>query len=149
VPPHRLRVAVQADAYLDPQALERSQHRTVQERPVGLQGHVHLGRHAGTERADQVGQPLGARQQRLAAVQDDVDAREGVPAGMLGNPLHRLADHRLVHSLGQSPPALICHFIDIAVRAGQVTPAVDFQDKLPERDGLMPRFPDCAHIKLE
>jgi hypothetical protein len=146
VPPHCLRVAVQADAYLDPQALERSQHRTVQERPVGLQGHVHLGGHAGTERTDQVGQPLGARQQRLAAVQDDVDAREGMPAGMLGNPLYGLADHLLVHSLRQPPPALICHFIDIAVRTGQVASTVDFQDKLPKRDGLMSRFPDCAHI---
>jgi hypothetical protein len=82
-------------------------------------------------------------------VQDNVDAREGVLTGMLGNTLYGLADHRVVHSLGQSAPALICHFIDIAVRAGQITSTVDFQDKLPKGDGLMSRFPDCVHIELE
>jgi hypothetical protein len=72
VPPSGLGVTVQAYTNLDSQALERSQHGAVEERAVGLDGHVHLGGHGGMERTDQLGQPIRTREQRLAAVQDDV-----------------------------------------------------------------------------
>jgi hypothetical protein len=100
VPPGRLGVPVQADTDPDPQALERGEHGTVEEGTVGLDGHVHLGGHAGTERADQVGQPLRSREQRLAAVQDDVDAGEAVRFRVLGDALDGLANHKRAHSRG-------------------------------------------------
>ena len=55
VPPGRVGVPVQADADLDPQALEDGKHRTAEEGAVGLEGHVHPGRHGGTERTDEGG----------------------------------------------------------------------------------------------
>jgi hypothetical protein len=124
--PGRLGVPVQADAYLDPQALERGEHRTVQQRAVSLQGHVHLGGHGGAEHADQVGQPLRSCEQRLTAVQDDVDARQVVPVRVLGDPRDGLVGHRSAHSLGQRPPALIRHFIHIAVRTRQIAATMNF-----------------------
>ena len=115
VAPRRLGVTVQADAYLDAEALERGEHRPVEQGPVRLKGHVHLGGHARAKPIDQVSQPLRPREQRLAAVQDDVHAREAVLVGVLGNALDGFADHRRAHPLRQSPPPLICHFIDITV----------------------------------
>jgi hypothetical protein len=126
VPSGRLGVTIQADAYLDAQALERGEHCTVQQRAVGLQGHVHLGGHGGTERADQAGQPLRSGEQRLATVQDDVDALQAVPVRVFRNALDGSADHRLAHSLWQRPPALIRHFIHIAVRTRQITTTMNF-----------------------
>jgi hypothetical protein len=115
VPAGRLGVPVQADAYPDPQALQRGEHRTVKEGAVGLEAHVHLGGHVGPERTDQAGQPLRSREQRLAAVQDDVDAREAVLAGVLGDALDGLDGYGGAHPLGQPPPALVGHLIDVAV----------------------------------
>jgi len=42
VPPGRFGVAIQADADLDPHALERLEHGQVEESAVGLDGDVHL-----------------------------------------------------------------------------------------------------------
>jgi hypothetical protein len=149
VPPDRLGVPVQADPDPDPQALERGQHRTVEQGAVRLHGHVHLGRHPVTEQADQPGQPFRSRHQRLAAVQDDVDAVQAVALDMLGNALDGLAGHRRAHPLGQLSPGLVGHFVDVAVRAGQIAAALDLQDELPEGDGLMARGPGQHHIEVE
>ena len=149
VPPGCLGVPVEADAYLDPEALQRREHRPVEEGSVGLEGHVHSSGHVRTKGTDQAGQPLGPREQRLAAVQDDVHARKVVLCRVLGNALHGFADHGGAHSLRQSPPALIRHFIHIAVRAGQIATTMDFQDKLPKRNRLMSRSPDFAHVQVE
>ena len=65
----------------------------VEEGPVGLKGQVHLGGHARTEQTDQAGQPLRPREQRLAAVQDDVGTREAVFIGVLGNALDGFAGY--------------------------------------------------------
>jgi hypothetical protein len=126
VPPGRVRVPVQADTYLDPEVLERGEHWTVEEGPVGLEGHIHLGRHPGTEQSDEARQPLSPGEQGLAAVQDDVDAGEAVLTGVLGNALNGSVGHGGTHSLGQPTPALIRHFIDITVRARQIAATVDF-----------------------
>jgi hypothetical protein len=126
VPPGRLGVTVEANAHLDPQALERGEHRPVQQRAVGLQGHVHLGGYGGAEHADEAGQPLRPREQRLAAVQDDIDARQAVPLRVLGNARDGLSDHRPAHPPWLLPPALIRHFIHVAVRARQITATMDF-----------------------
>jgi hypothetical protein len=115
VPPGRLGAPVQADAYPDPRALERGQHGTVEEGAVGLEGHVYLGGNAGAERADQAAQPLRPREQRLASVQDDVDAGEAMTCRVLGDALDSPVRHQRAHSLGQSPPALIRHFVHIAI----------------------------------
>ncbi len=47
MPPRRFGVAVQADADLDLKALERLEHRPVEEGTVGLQRKVHLRRYPG------------------------------------------------------------------------------------------------------
>jgi hypothetical protein len=52
VPTGGLGVTVEANADLDPQALERGEHRTVEQRAVGLQGDVHLGGYGGAEHLD-------------------------------------------------------------------------------------------------
>jgi len=97
VPPGRFGVPVQADAYLDLKALQCGQHRAVEESSVGLEGDVHLGGHAGAKQADQAGQPVRPGQQRLTAVQYNVDAREAVLSRVPGNALDGFADHRRAH----------------------------------------------------
>jgi hypothetical protein len=115
VPPGRLGVPVQADAYLGAQALERGEHRAAEQGAVGLQDHVHLRGHAGTERVGHVGEPLRPREQRLAAVHDDVDTREAVLSDVLGDPLDGFARDLGTHSLGQPAPGLIGHFVNVAI----------------------------------
>ena len=149
VPAGRFGVSVQADADPDPQALERGQHRTVEESAVGLQGDVHHGGHAGAERADQAGQPLLPGEQRLAAVQDDVDGAKAVPGRMLGDPLDGLIGYRLAHPPGQAPPSLIRHFIHIAIRARQIATTMNLQDELLEWHRLMSGRPDHRHVEIE
>jgi hypothetical protein len=149
VPPGRLLVSVQADADPDSQALQHGEHRAVEEGPVGLDTNVHLGRHLGTEQADQACQPLRPREQRFTAVQDDVDAREVVLGRVLRDAIDGLGGHRLAHPLGQSAPALIRHLIDVTIRARQVAAAVDLKDELPEGSCLMSRCPDLRHVEVE
>src|SRR5205807_9995899 len=43
---------------------------------------------------------------------------------------------RLAHQPGHLTPALICHFVHIAVRTGQVAATVDLEDELLERHRL-------------
>lgn len=149
VPAGRFRVPVQADADRDPQALERGQHGTVEESAVGLHCDVHGGGHARAERADQAGQPLLSGEQRLAAVQDDVDGGEGVPFHMLGDAFDGLIGYRLAHPPGQAPPALVRHFIDIAIRARQIATTMHFQNELLEWHRLMSGGPDRRHVEIE
>jgi hypothetical protein len=82
-------------------------------------------------------------------VQDDVNIREGVPIHVLGNALDGFGRYRRPHSLRKLPPRLICHFIDVTVRAGQVASTVNFKDELPEGNGLMPCRPDLCHVEVE
>jgi len=146
VPPGRLGVPVEADADLDLKPLEDGQHRRVEQGPVGLHRHVHPGGHSGAERADQPVQPLRARHQGLSAVQDDFDRVQLVPLRVLGNAIDGLIRNRLAHSLRQRSPALIGHFIDVAIGARQITAAVDLHDVLPEGNRTMPRFPGHRHV---
>ena len=149
VPPGRLSVPVQADTHPDPQAAQDRQHRAVQESAVSLDGHVHLGGHGGVERADQVSQPARSREQRLTAVQDDIDGGQAMLFHVLGNTLNGSASDPLAHSPGLPAPSLVRHFIDIAIRARQVTTAMNFQDELLEGDRLMPGRPDRRQVEVE
>jgi hypothetical protein len=115
VPPGGLGVTVQADTDPDAQVLQLGEHRAVKQRAVGLERHVHLGGHAGPERGDQAGQPFRSREQWLAPVQDDVDARQAMPIRVFGDALYGLDRHIGAHPLGQALPALVRHFIDIAI----------------------------------
>jgi hypothetical protein len=115
VPPGRLGIPVQADTDPDAQVLQRGQHRAVKQRAVGLDGQVHLGGHAGPERGDQAGQPLRAREQRFAAVQDDLHAGQAVPVRVPGDALDGLDRHRGAHPLGLAPPALVRHLVDVTI----------------------------------
>jgi hypothetical protein len=149
VPPGRLGVSVQADADPDPEVLERGEHRRPEQRAVGLQDHVHLGGHGGTKQADQARQPFRSRHQRLTAMQDDVDAIQPVRGRVVGDTLDGLGGHGGAHLLGHLPPCLVRHLVDIAVRARQVAATVDFQDELPEGDGLVSCCPDLCHVQVE
>jgi hypothetical protein len=132
MPASRFGVAVQADADTYPPALECLEHRPAEQGPVGLNAHVHPGRHAIMERSDEFGQPVRAGQQRLTAMQDNVDEFESVPAGMVGNAPDGLGGYRVAHALRHVPPRLVRHFVDITVRARQIAPAVNLQDELAE-----------------
>ncbi len=149
VPPGRLSVAVQADANPDPEVLEHVEQCRAEQRAIGLHDHVHLGRHGGTEQADQAGQPFRSRQQRLAAVQDDVDALEPVRGRVVGDALDGLGGHGGAHPLGQLPPGLVRHLVDVTVRTRQIAAAVDLQDELPEGHGLVACGPDLCHVQVE
>jgi hypothetical protein len=82
-------------------------------------------------------------------VQDDVDARQAVLGGVLGDAPDRLAGHGGAHPLGQPPPALIRHLIDVTIRARQIAAAVNLKDKLPERSGPVSRGADLRHVEVE
>ena len=115
VPPGSFGIAIEADT--DPGAglLEHVQHGPVQQRAVGLDGHVHARRYLSAERGDQAGQPVSPGEKRFTAMQDDLDAREVMARGMLRDPLHSATDHRRAHPPWQIPPSLIRHFIHVAV----------------------------------
>lgn len=146
---HRFGVTVQADTDLDMKALERLEHRPFEHGPVGLQRQVHLRRHPGRECLRQIGQPWRSRQQRLAAVKDDVNALQTVAFRVLGNALDGFLSYPTAHALRHLPPRLIRHLIDVAVRTRQITTTVDFQDELPERDGLVPGGAYRGHVQVE
>jgi hypothetical protein len=82
-------------------------------------------------------------------VQDNIDAGEIMGFSVLGNALDGFVRHRLTHPLGHLTPTLICHFIDIAVSAGQIAAAMHFQDKLPERNRELSRRADHRYVKVE
>jgi hypothetical protein len=115
VPRGCLGVAVQADANLHPELPEHFQNRVVEQSPVGLHGHVHRYRDLGPERGNELGKPGRSGQERLAAVQDDVNAWQLVPLGVLGDTRYRLVRYLGAHPPGQLPPALVGHFVDVAV----------------------------------
>jgi hypothetical protein len=115
VPTGRFRVTVQADANADPQSLERLEHRAAQESAVGLDGGIDFRGHPGPKRSDEAGQPLRPGEQRLTAVQNDIDGREIVLFRMLGDALNRLVRYRRAHKFWQLTPTLVGHFIDITI----------------------------------
>ena len=108
-------VAIQADTDPDAKALERLEHRPVEESAVGLQRHIHLRRYPGTEPLHQIRKPLRSREKRLAAMEDDVDADETVLFGVLGDALDGFLSYSLAHAFRHVPPGMIRHLIDIAV----------------------------------
>ena len=115
MPPRRVGVAVEADAYADPGALEDFKHRATQQSAIGLHGHVHPRRHLVAQRCGQFCQPFGACQERFTAVQDYVDARKVMPAGMLGYALHSRPRDGRAHPLWEPAPRLIRHLIHITI----------------------------------
>jgi len=51
----------------------------------------------------------------FTAMQDDIDAREIMPGGVGGDAVYSHGCHLRTHPVGQLPPALISHFIDVAI----------------------------------
>jgi len=78
-------------------------------------------------------QPANASQQRLPAVQDDTHFPQTMAPGVLCDPLAYLADRLRLDHRRTATPTLVCVLIDVAVVTRQVTPAVDFEDELTER----------------
>lgn len=91
-------------------------------------------------RSDSTAQSLGDRahvagagQQWLAAMQDDLHVRQMVGASMLSDPASS-DEHRLRrHPVRLPTPGVVGHFVHVAVVAGQIAPASDFDHELPER----------------
>jgi Flp pilus assembly pilin Flp len=54
-------------------------------------------------------------------------------SGMLRDALPRLGDRLRRYHRGTTAPALVSVLIAVAMITGQVTPAVDLEDELPER----------------
>ena len=100
---------------LDAEALERHEHRPVKEGAVGLHCHVHLSRHPGTQGRTRSASQSAPSQQRLTAMQDDVDAGQTCFSACSRDALDGLGSDGLAHAPGHVPPGLIRHFIDIAV----------------------------------
>src|SRR6201999_2227897 len=67
------------------------------------------------------------------AVQDDANFGKTVVSRVLGNALRRLGDRLRRDHQGTAAPALVGVLIDVAMITGQVAPAVDLEDELPER----------------
>ena len=85
------------------------------------------------ELSDYPAQSIHAGQQRLAAVQHDLDRTQVVPGRVLDDPLRRSPQHVVRHGLGLPTPALIGCLVDVAVIASEVAPAVDLEDELIQR----------------
>jgi hypothetical protein len=82
-------------------------------------------------------------------VKDDVHALETVAFDVLGNALDGFLSYLTAHTFRHVPPRLIGHLVDIAVRTRQIASTVDFQNKLPERDGLVPGRAHRRHVQVE
>jgi len=100
---------------LDVKALDRLEHRPVEESPIGLQRQVHLPRHPVGKCPGQIGKPLSSGQHRLAAVKDDFNGLESVAFCVLGNALDGFVSYVPAHSFRHPAPRLIGHLVDIAV----------------------------------
>ena len=142
-------VAVQADADANAESLERFEHGTIEQGAIGLQGDIHLCRHLGVQRLDELGQPFRPCEQWLPPVQDDVHIGKAVPLGVLGDAFHGRVGCRPAHALRQATPPLIRHFVHIAVRTGQITATMDLQDKLPIWDRFEAGRPNLCYVEVE
>jgi hypothetical protein len=60
-----------------------------------------------------------------------------VARGVLGDAVDGRPGNVTGHLLRLCTPRLIGHFVDVAIRAGQVAPAMDLQDELLEGHWLM------------
>src|ERR1700761_1270943 len=79
------------------------------------------------------GQPGTPSQQRLPAVQDDTHFPQTMTPGVLRDPLAYLADRLRRDHRRTAAPTLVGVLIDVTVVTRQVTPAVDLEDELTER----------------
>jgi hypothetical protein len=68
-------------------------------------------------------------------------------ADVLGDALDDLSGYLTAHSFRQGPPALVCHFVYVAVRAGKVTTAVHLQNELPERSRPVAGRKQGGHVQ--
>jgi hypothetical protein len=87
------------------------------------------------EFGDYLAQSIDPDQQRLTAVQHDLDQVQAMLGRVLGNPLRSSPEHVVRNPLGPSTPALISCLIDVAVIAGQITATFYLKNKLIEREG--------------
>jgi hypothetical protein len=119
-------VAVEGDADPDVELVEQFEEAFAERDAVGVDPKI--------EPADppqRVGQLLGrapqprrSGEQRLAAVQHDVDGVEPVSARVVGDPDGGLPEHVLRRGLGTALPTGVRVLVDVAVVAGEIAPAV-------------------------
>ena len=88
-----------------------------------------------------------AREQRLAAVQNDAHLRQRVRTRVFGDPFGGHVDQGRGHGHRARAPALIGHHVDVAVVAGQVAAAVDLEKELLEWAGAPAGFHQSIEIK--
>ncbi len=129
-------VAVERDPDADVELVEEIEIAGAELDAVGVDPEVQLsdavqGR---TELLADPSQSRGPRQERFPAVQDHCDGGERVCRRVLGQTPGGPGNRLVGDDLGSGQPALIRVFVDIAVVAGEIAPAVHFEDEFAEGD---------------
>jgi hypothetical protein len=79
-------------------------------------------------------QPRHSGQERLAAVQHDLDAIQRVRLDMLGDPQRRAGNDAGRNRNWTAPPTLVGALVHITVIAGEIAPTVHLKYELIRRD---------------
>ncbi len=125
-----------------------------EERAVGLHRGVNSAASATAvadrlaHRADLVDQMRDARQQRLTAVQIDLQGGESMGRGVLGDPGRGALHDVRRDPVGAVPPAAVGALVDVAVAAREIAAAVDLEDELPERHRPDPGPPQRRDVEF-
>src|SRR5262249_25003292 len=94
---------------------------------------------------DRVVDKTGAAQQRLTAVQNDLDIGYLMHGGMLGDPARGAVQRLGRNDPGLAAPRRIGHLVDVAISACRITATVQLQDELaewPRRPAVAEKGPD-------
>ena len=151
MPVVRVAVTVQADPHAYVQVVEQPQERGLEPDGVGLEADVDLGIGAdrGPDGVDHVRETLSAGEKGLTAVENEGDPTQLVPVDVLGDTAGDLVDDRARHASWTGPPALVCHFVHVAVVAGEIAATVDLEDELTEGGGPPSASEQIGDVKTE
>lgn len=129
--------AVQGETDADPGGGQRVQDVRGEQGAVRLDGggDLAVGGHRVPYRVGVRDDRSGAREQGLTAVQFDPDVLQAVRADVFADAVGGPPHGGVGGALRALAPTAVLAAVDVAVRAGQVAPAVHLEDELPEGHG--------------
>jgi hypothetical protein len=127
-------IAVQADPDQYAQLVEEAQETVVEKRSVSLQvnGEFDPGIDGGTDGIHRITQVFRPGEQWFAAVEYHLELGEAVGSGVISDSRRHHVKGVDRHQPGSAAPALVGHFIHVAVVARQIAATMDLDDELPK-----------------